>query len=97
MWRDSTIKFDATTEDAKLIRQIVDRAKNLGDLENIGIVTIDAEMDITAAHLNGNPLDLEKFMAFDNLNFGHDFFGIRRYVSRSTGRLTDHFSPRCSK
>jgi hypothetical protein len=54
-------------------------------------------MDITATHLNGTPLDLDKFLKFDSPDFGHDIYGIMRFIDRNTGKLTNGFLPRCSK
>lgn len=89
------VSFDVTMGDARRIREIVERATALG------YVTegqwMEANMDVTAVHANGCPLDLDKFLAFDEMNFGHDFNGIRRHIDRNTGKLTAHFDPRCSK
>lgn len=57
----------------------------------------DVEMDYTACHCNGNPLDLEAFFAADDFNFLHDACGIRDNLDRKTGRLMNHFSPRFSR
>lgn len=54
----------------------------------------DVSMDITATHLNGTPLNLEKLLNFDDFNFAHDIQGIMRHIDRDTGRLKDHFLPR---
>lgn len=51
-------------------------------------------MDIRACHANGTPLRLEELLRADDGNFGHDVFGIRRYIDRTTGQLTDCFLPR---
>lgn len=53
-------------------------------------------MDITACHANGNPLRLAELLKADDGNFGHDVFGIRRFIDRTTGRLMGHFRPRYS-
>lgn len=56
-------------------------------------------MDITAANgLNGNaPLDLEKLLAFKDLDFLHDISGIVAHMNRNTGKLMNEFRPRCAK
>ena len=56
----------------------------------------DANMDITACHLNGCPLRLEELLNANDASFGHDVFGIRRYLDRKTGKLTGFFDPRYS-
>ena len=53
-------------------------------------------MDITATHLNGTKLDLQKFVDFDDFNFCHDVVGIMDHVDRNTGKLNNCFLPRCS-
>lgn len=91
------MKLSATKQDAALIEKIADRAKTLyvkllphdEDLDMLSLL-----MDITACHLNGMPLRLEELLTTDDGNFGHDVFGIRRFINRKTGRMTDHFVPR---
>lgn len=93
----SEVSFAVSPKDATLIQKIVDRglhaAKAAGRKD---INRMDAEMDITAVHANGNPLKLDEFLFADDFNFSHDFFGINRRIDRSTGGLTDCFSPRFS-
>lgn len=95
----------ATPEDAVLIRKIIERAKGLvkererqdPDWADMKIDWLSLAMDITACHLNGCPLRLEQLLAFADADFGHDVFGIRRYMNRATGHLLSHFRPRCAK
>lgn len=89
------IKWNVTGEDEDLIRQIVSRA--IDDNKDLIIYRADSEMDLTACHLNGCPLKLKEFLAADEANFGHDFFGIRRFLDRETGKLTNCFLPRFYK
>lgn len=89
------INFNCTKEDNDLIRQIVSRAKESYSTENYD--QLDMEMDITAAHCNGMPLDLEKFFGFPDFDFFHDIFGIHNHLSRKTGKLGDFFLPRCAR
>lgn len=94
-----TISFKIAEEDSDKIDAIVARAKWLfadyfKDNED---AEMEAQMDIVACHANGNPLDLDKFLKFNDMNFIHDFAGIRRHICRRTGELQDCFSPRCSK
>ena len=39
--------------------------------------------------------ELENLLTFRNGDFGHDIFGINKYMSRSTHQL-ENFTPRCS-
>lgn len=84
------VSFDTTKKDAMLIGEIVKRgvvlAPNLSKLQ--------AHMDITACHANGCPMDLECWLAADEFNFAHDFFGINRHINRETGGLDNCFLPR---
>lgn len=93
------IQFDATKEDAEKIAKIINRACDLHKAymgQPIGD-KLSLDMDITATHLNGCPLDLDKLFAFPDADFSHDVFGIKRHIDRATGTLGDHFEPRCSK
>ena len=86
------INWDTTREDEKLINIIVKRAVRKYEVD-----AMDTRMDITATHLNGCPLDLEKLLTFDDFNFAHDIFGIAKHIDRTTGELTHFFLPRCAK
>lgn len=83
------ISFEATKEEVITISRIVERA----DIEN----RLSLTMDLSACHANGCPLDLEKLLAFDDFNFYHDIWGIRRHLNRTTGKLENCFLPRCAK
>ena len=91
------INFDATPEDQELIRKIAERAV-LTSAE-FGVIrdALDVRMDITACHLNGNPLRLADLLIADDFNFGHDVCGIERHLDRTTGQLMNCFSPRFSE
>lgn len=91
------LSFKTTTEDAALIQQIADRAAKLAATFDLTYQRPDIGMDITAVHVNSCPLDLEKLLDFDDGNFGHDVFGIRRFLDRDTGELRDCFVPRCAR
>jgi len=87
------IKFNSTKEETTLIIAIAKRAVQKVE----GYSLMDCEMDLTATHLNGCPLDLEKLKNFDDFNFSHDIFGIRANINRNNGKLENCFLPRCSK
>jgi hypothetical protein len=90
-----TINWKTTKDEVNLIIQIVKRAKSQLKLDNSDLRNI--EMDISATHCNGTPLDLEKLLSFDEFNFAHDIYGIMDNIDRSTGELRNCFLPRCSK
>ncbi len=81
--------------EVKLISKIVGRA--MRDFRATPIDKESLEMDIEAVHCNDMPLDLEALLAAPVGTFGHDVFGIRRFIDRSTGRLTEHFVPRTTR
>ena len=93
------MNWHVTKKDADLIRAIVRRAGRIvGGLSprGAGFDALGAEMDITACHANGTPLDLVGLLAADDFNFAHDFGGIRQHIDRETGKLIDFFVPRFS-
>lgn len=93
MARD-TVKFECSKEDRALGRKIGRRARKAALEVGIKYKAIDADMDVIATHCNGCPLDLAKLLAFDDFNFNHDVFGIRRHLNRDNGKLGGFFLPR---
>lgn len=95
---DPIVRFDVSRADIRLINAIVDRAFRSGSplKERKGDDRTDLSMDITACHRNGCRLDLVKLLGFDEFNFWHDIGGIRNCINRRTGKLENHFLPRCS-
>lgn len=89
------IKWDVSKKELQLIRKIAERAFNLQRPDSKRDI-VDWQMDITACHANGNPLDLEKLLGADDFNFAHDAFGIAGHINRSTGQLENCFLPRCT-
>ena len=81
-----------TPAEYKIVEAIAKRAVRAG----IYSKRIDAEMSISAVHAQ-IPLRLEDLLGADNFNFTHDMAGIRRYLDRSTGELTDFFLPRSAQ
>jgi len=90
------ISFDVTADEATIIEALAQRASKAAQQAGFRYTTIDASMDITACHANGTRLDLCKFLDFDDFNFAHDAFGIRRHINRKTGVVEDCFLPRCA-
>lgn len=89
------INFNTTTHERRAIRHIARRALKVIRVEDLDRETI--EMDLTACHLNGNPLNLDKLLVCDDFTLKHDVLGINRHLDRQTGKLQNLFSPRCSK
>jgi len=58
---------------------------------------LEAQMDVTACHVNGCPLKLQELLEADDFNFSHDIFGIRRHLNRETGQLENCFLPRFAR
>ena len=90
------INFSVTNEEMSLIIELSKRAAILASKAGGHYPLMDCQMDLAATHLNGNPLDLEKLMDFDDANFNHDIVGIKVNINRNTGELENCFSPRCS-
>lgn len=90
------INFSVSTVERGLLRQAAQRAAAM-DVEANAAQSrrfIEWEMDFTATHANGCPLDLKRLLAADDFNFAHDAFGIARHLNRETGQLENHFLPR---
>jgi hypothetical protein len=91
------ISFSVSAYDSGVIKEIARRAAALGKRHGIKIDVLDAMMDVTAVHANGNPLRLDGLLAADEFNFAHDILGIRDHLNRETGKLMDCFRPRYSQ
>lgn len=87
--------FDASIEEAHLIRQIVDRFKLACPDDPRPALFL--QMDITACHCNGTPLRLSDLLNSGDQDFLHDVAGICSHIDRRTGKIGDCFSPRYSK
>jgi hypothetical protein len=80
--------------DLSLIHEITKRyVKMTGNRIN----QMTVEMDISACHISGNPLDLERLLSAKDFDFIHDIGGIRVSIDRETGKLMNCFDPRYSK
>ncbi len=90
------INWKTTESDNATITAIVKRTVALAKKHGVSYDTMTARMDLVATHGNGCALDLAKLLAFDDLNFSHDVFGIARHINRETGQLEDFFVPRCA-
>jgi len=92
------ISFNIKSKDeVRTINKIAHRAVAMAASAGFEYPLMDADMDLTACHVNGNPLKLDELLSADEFNFAHDVFGIRRHINRETGKLEDCFVPRFSK
>jgi hypothetical protein len=93
------ISWNVSREDNETITLIAQRA--IGILKQIEpkprVKVAELMMDITAAHVNGCPLDLPAILAADKFTFTHDVFGIHSHINRDTGKLEDCFVPRLAQ
>jgi hypothetical protein len=87
-------QFTATRADFPIIAKIAGRAVAMAAEAGVAYKHQDAMMDVEACHSNGCPLKLAELLAADDGSFGHDVFGIRRFLDRDTGKLTECFLPR---
>lgn len=90
------MKHFETKAEAFLAGKIAARAVELAKKYDIKYEHMDAVMDLEACHCNGIPLDLTRLLKAKDSDFGHDVFGIRRYVDRDTGKVSKNFVPRCA-
>lgn len=90
------MSFATSPADFQAIGKIVDRVWSTPALRRLYRSRMDAHMDLSAVHANGNPLRFGDLLAADDFSFAHDIGGISRFLDRDTGRLTNCFSPRFS-
>jgi hypothetical protein len=85
--------LQVSPEDTKLIHQIAKRAYQELKVDPLSLV-----IDLRTVHAHGNPLRLQEMLAVEanNPKFVHDIYGIRHYLNRETGELTEYFTPRFS-
>jgi len=82
-----------TKEDAIAISKIVAIVAD-GD-PTCDVMSLD--MDLTACHTHGCPLDLDHMAQASRADLMHDIAGIHRHLDRTTGQLQDCFVPRFAK
>jgi hypothetical protein len=80
-----------------LVDQIVERAAAIYHRDGYKLDRLQTTMDLTAAHLNGCPLDLAKLLASSPFNLSHDINGLAAHLNRSTGEIDGCFLPRCAR
>lgn len=87
------MKFDANQKDFELIGKIVEAVCSRDHTFD----RMTTCMDLTACHMNGNPLKLEEMLKHvESYDVMHDIVGIGNHINRRTGKLNDCFSPRFS-
>ena len=79
-----------------LQRRIAERGEALAATYGVHYPMPLCLMDLRVCIENNGPLRLQELLDADDGNFGHDVFGIRKYLDRETGKLTECFSPRFS-
>lgn len=89
------VNFSLKKGEQELVTQIAKRAVKMAKEADIEYDQKTADMDITACHCNGCPLDLKKLLSAPDADFGHDVFGIRKFIDRNNGKLESNFFPRC--
>jgi hypothetical protein len=92
--------FTVTPDEQKLIDQIADAILQISVEHDVPYTKMEIVMDLTSCHCNGTPLRLQDFLnaaTKRQADFVHDAFGIRRYISRTTGKLSAPFQPRFAK
>ena len=89
--------WKTTRSEAELIIQIAKRASKMAAKAGWKYPVLEADMDVTAAHLNGCPLKLAELLDASDGDFSHDVFGIRKNINRETGMIENYFLPRYSR
>jgi hypothetical protein len=85
-----------TRNDIDNIAAIAARAVKVFAQGDVTLKRLDVMMDLEFCHENDQELDFEKLLAFDDANLVHDIGGLARHFNRTTWKLEDGFSPRCS-
>jgi hypothetical protein len=84
------------TQHYKLISDVLNRVDKLKKKYDLSPTPDRITLMISLEYANLSINELKNLLSFDNGSFGHDVFGIDRYMSRDTYKLTDCFLPRCS-
>lgn len=78
------------------IKIVIDRAHRMLKSIDYNLDTISLRMDIEAANVTGKcKLNLDKLITLPDFDFAHDICGFIRNTDRATGKLMNHFVPRC--
>lgn len=90
------VSFHVSPDDRGRIVRIARRGRAALRDHGISRDQMSIEMDLSACHANGCPLDLRKLEEADDFNLVHDLLGIARHLDHATGALRGHFHPRCA-
>ncbi len=96
------VNFDSSPTEATQIDDIVERyLKLIGEGNGkLSLLRLELRMDLTAWHLNGAPLDLEKLLAAPDFVLAHDVQGINDHIERTGDPTLAYqagvFVPRCA-
>jgi hypothetical protein len=80
----------------KLLIRVLDRGEVMADKYGVGFNRMTSALDMVHADKQ-YPLDWAALLTADDVNFAHDFFGIRHHINRKTGLLEDCFVPRFAR
>lgn len=86
--------YKPTPDEKKYLPLVVARAKPMAAEVGRPIDWTSFEMDLVAANRDCG-IDWEKLLKADDATFGHDVWGIRRFIDRDTEKLGGNFLPRC--
>jgi len=93
-----TVSFQVSPEIAFRIEQVLERLAKIRWSNGDAFTADDRQhhrMNLMACEANGCPMDWLKLRKADDFNFLHDVYGIDRHLCRQTGKLLNHFLPRC--
>jgi hypothetical protein len=85
------VSFETTDVDREIIRKITLPAVALGKTLAGDPDPLYVTKAITATHANGCPLDLQRFLEADDLDFAHDLIGIFRHFDCTTAMMRNSF------
>ena len=80
----------------ELMSRIADRGLVVLTYAGVQTKKLDIMMDLEYTN-DVIPLDLQKFIDFDDGNFNHDISGIYANFSRETLKMDNMFLPRCAQ
>ena len=89
------VSFEATDREVASVNACVKRGQDLKIIPRGG--RLHHAMNLLAVNANGNPIDFDRLLGFDDFNFTHDVLGIDRHLDRDTGQLNNMFRPRSSR
>lgn len=92
------INWNISPPDARKLTAILDRYERLVPrrARPKSYDRLNLRMDLIACHLNGTPLDLDRLQGAEDFTFLHDLSGIAQNIDRQTGKIANHFHPRCA-